>query len=69
MSTNIGRKERNDRAATTYSTDSYVQSFQNLPGRPHADKAIPLLQKIASLVKPIMRGHGWRLPLLSGEFN
>ncbi|KAF8316622.1 WLM-domain-containing protein [Clavulina sp. PMI_390] len=65
---NLGRKERNDRAATSYSTDSYVNSFQNLPGRPHADKAIPLLQKIASLVKPIMRSHGWRLPLLSEFF-
>lgn len=69
MSSNIGRKQRNETAALSYGKDSYVNSFQVLHGRQHADKALPLLQKIASLVKPIMRSHGWRLPLLSGAFT
>lgn len=64
--TNIGRKARNEQALSR-STDSYVDTFQHLQGRPHADKALLLLQKVASLVKPIMRSHGWHLPLLSGE--
>ncbi|KAH9929760.1 WLM domain-containing protein [Fomitopsis serialis] len=33
-----------------------------------ADQALPMLQRIASLVKPIMRKHGWVLPVLSEFF-
>jgi hypothetical protein len=47
---------------------SLVDSFQHLKGRPHEEKALPLLQRIASLVKPIMRKHDWRLPLLAEFF-
>lgn len=65
--TNIGRKARNEQALSR-STDSYVDTFQHLQGHPHADKALLLLQKVASLVKPIMRSHGWHLPLLSEFF-
>ncbi|TCD62153.1 hypothetical protein EIP91_007281 [Steccherinum ochraceum] len=36
--------------------------------RPKADQALPLLQRIASLVKPIMRKHDWVLPVLSEFF-
>ncbi|KAI8990593.1 WLM domain-containing protein [Trametes punicea] len=48
--------------------DLLVRSFTHLKDRPHADKALPLLQRIASLVKPIMRKHGWVLPVLSEFF-
>ncbi|KAI0673725.1 WLM domain-containing protein [Trametes maxima] len=46
----------------------FVKSFTHLKDRPHADKALPLLQRVASLVKPIMRKHGWVLPVLSEFF-
>lgn len=65
---NIGRKERNERALTA-STDSWIDNYQNLQGRPHADKALLMLKKVASLVKPIMRNHNWKLPLLSGAYD
>ncbi|KAI0640007.1 WLM domain-containing protein [Trametes polyzona] len=45
--------------------DVFVKSFSHLKDRPHADKALPLLQRIASLVRPIMRKQGWVLPILS----
>lgn len=48
--------------------DVFVKSFSHLKDRPHADKALPLLQRIASLVKPIMRKHSWVLPVLSEFF-
>ena len=62
---NINRKERAERALTS-STDSWIDNYQNLQGRSHADKALLMLKKVASLVKPIMRNHNWKLPLLSG---
>ncbi len=62
---NIGRKQEVERALSA-SKDTYVQSYSHLKGRPHEEKAIPMLRKVASLVKPIMREHGWTLPLLSG---
>ncbi|KAF8325810.1 WLM domain-containing protein [Cantharellus anzutake] len=64
---NFGRKQQIERALTS-SKDSYVLSYSHLKGRPHEGKAIPMLQKVASLVKPIMRKHGWTLPLLSEFF-
>ena len=36
--------------------------------KPNADQALKLLQRTASLVKPIMRKHGWVLPVLSEFF-
>ncbi|KAI0778767.1 WLM domain-containing protein [Trametes elegans] len=48
--------------------DVFVKSFTHLKDRPHADKALPLLQRVASLVKPIMRKHSWVLPVLSEFF-
>lgn len=47
---------------------SLVASFTHLKNRPHADRALAILQRIASLVKPIMRNHGWRLPVLAEFF-
>lgn len=49
-------------------TNTFVMAFTHLKDRPKADKALPLLQRIASLVKPIMRKHGWVLPVLSEFF-
>ncbi|GBE77546.1 WLM domain-containing protein [Sparassis latifolia] len=46
----------------------FVKSFTHLKDRPKADQALPLLQRVASLVKPIMRKHGWTLPVLAEFF-
>lgn len=46
----------------------FVQSFTHLKDRPKADRALPMLQRIASLVKPIMRKHNWILPVLAEFF-
>ncbi|KZT73223.1 WLM-domain-containing protein [Daedalea quercina L-15889] len=48
--------------------NTFVKSFTHLKDRANADQALPLLQRIASLVKPIMRKHGWVLPVLSEFF-
>ncbi|KAH9038391.1 WLM-domain-containing protein [Lactarius pseudohatsudake] len=50
------------------STDIWVLSYEHLKGRPRSDDALSLLQKVASLVKPIMRSHSWRLPVLAEFF-
>ncbi|KAJ7157090.1 WLM domain-containing protein [Mycena filopes] len=50
------------------STDFYVLEFTHLKGRPKEDQALAMLQRIASLVKPIMRKYGWNLPLLAEFF-
>jgi hypothetical protein len=47
---------------------TWVKSYTHLKDRPHGDKALQLLQRIASLVKPIMRAKGWVLPVLSEFF-
>ncbi|THH20610.1 hypothetical protein EW146_g814 [Bondarzewia mesenterica] len=49
-------------------SEVFVQSFEHLKGRPKDERALPLLQKIASLVKPIMRKHSWKLPVLAEFF-
>lgn len=48
--------------------DTFVKSFTHLKDRPKQDQALPLLQRIASLVKPVMRKHGWVLPTLAEFF-
>lgn len=48
--------------------DIFVQSFTHLKDKPKADQALQLLQRVASFVKPIMRKHGWVLPVLSEFF-
>lgn len=50
------------------STTTFVNSITCLKGRPKADQALSLLQRIATLVKPIMRKHNWVLPLLAEFF-
>ncbi|KAJ7146267.1 WLM domain-containing protein [Mycena epipterygia] len=49
-------------------SDTFVKSFTHLKGRPKEERALPMLQRIASLVKPIMRKHNWVLPVLSEFF-
>lgn len=48
--------------------DVFVRSFTHLKDMPKAERALPMLQRVASLVKPIMRKHGWVLPVLSEFF-
>lgn len=49
-------------------SDTFVKSFTHLKGRPQEERALPMLQRIASLVKPIMRKHNFVLPVLSEFF-
>ncbi|BEJ13840.1 hypothetical protein CspHIS471_0310140 [Cutaneotrichosporon sp. HIS471] len=46
---------------------SLIGKFAHLPGRPKASEATPILEKIASQVKPIMKKRGWKVGVL-GEF-
>ena len=50
------------------STDVWVLSYEHLKDLPRSDQALVLLQRVASRVKPIMRKHGWRLPVLAEFF-
>ncbi|TFK56773.1 WLM-domain-containing protein [Heliocybe sulcata] len=49
-------------------SETYVKSFTHLKNRGKVDQALQMLQRVASLVKPIMRKHGWVLPVLSEFF-
>ncbi|KIJ97888.1 hypothetical protein K443DRAFT_224902 [Laccaria amethystina LaAM-08-1] len=49
-------------------SDTFIQSFTHLKDRPNQDGALHILKKVASLVKPIMRKHGWVLPVLAEFF-
>lgn len=44
---------------------SLVQAFTHLKNKPKPDEALALLKRVASLVKPIMKNHGWSLPCLA----
>ena len=41
-----------------------IGEFVALRGYPNEQKAMQLLRETASLVKPIMQKHGWRVPVL-----
>ncbi|KAI0095226.1 WLM domain-containing protein [Irpex rosettiformis] len=45
-----------------------VKSHTHLKDRPHADRASQILQRVASLVKPVMKKHKWTLLVLSEFF-
>jgi hypothetical protein len=47
--------------------DPLIYNFQHLTEYKNADVALQTLRRIASLVKPIMRQHNWKVGLL-GEF-
>ncbi|EKC97956.1 zinc ion binding protein [Trichosporon asahii var. asahii CBS 8904] len=42
-----------------------VRAFEHLPNRPKSNEARPLLEKIASQVKPIMSKRGWKVGTLA----
>ncbi|KDQ31264.1 hypothetical protein PLEOSDRAFT_1037384 [Pleurotus ostreatus PC15] len=46
-------------------SETFIKTYTHLKDRPKADRALHMLQTTASLVKPIMRKHGWVLPVLS----
>jgi len=46
-------------------TANLVAAFTHLKDKPRPDFALTLLQRVASLVKPIMRKHSWKLPVLA----
>ncbi|KAL0571984.1 hypothetical protein V5O48_009986 [Marasmius crinis-equi] len=46
-------------------TESFIKSFSHLKNLKYSDNALNMLQRIASLVKPIMKKHGWVLPCLA----
>jgi len=50
------------------STDVWVLSYEHLKDHPRSGQALTLLQKVALRVKPIMRKHSWRLPVLAEFF-
>ncbi|KAH8835635.1 WLM-domain-containing protein [Flagelloscypha sp. PMI_526] len=52
-----------------YSTDKWVDTITHLKNQPKPEKALEMLQRVAVMVKPIMRKHGWRLPTLAEFFQ
>ena len=48
--------------------ETFIKTFTHVKDMPKADRALPMLKRVASLVKPIMRKHGWILPTLSEFF-
>ncbi|WWC70577.1 uncharacterized protein I206_104528 [Kwoniella pini CBS 10737] len=44
---------------------SFISRFEHLPNRIKSDEARPLLEKIASQVKPIMKKRGWKVGTLA----
>ncbi|KAH0559451.1 hypothetical protein GP486_004032 [Trichoglossum hirsutum] len=45
-------------------TDTLISEYAHLKGFPREAEALKMLQKVASLVRPIMRQRGWRVGLL-----
>ena len=43
----------------------FVKTFSHLKDKRNADKALEILKRVASLVKPIMRKRNWVLPVLA----
>ena len=44
---------------------SLISRYEHLPRRARSDEARPLLEKIASQVKPIMTKRGWKVGTLA----
>ncbi|QRV83447.1 WLM domain protein [Ceratobasidium sp. AG-Ba] len=47
---------------------SLVRAFTHLAGQPNAPEALHLLKRIADLAHPIMKRHGWVLPVFAEFF-
>jgi hypothetical protein len=45
--------------------DALVSSYTHLKKFPREKDALIMLKKIASVVKPIMRARGWKVPVLA----
>lgn len=45
--------------------DALVFSYSHLRNFPREKEALHTLKKIASLVKPVMRARGWKVPELA----
>ena len=45
--------------------DPQVLSYRHLAQKPRADDALKTLKKVASVVKPIMRAHKWKVKELA----
>ena len=45
--------------------DPLIADYSHLRGQPGEAEALKALQKIASLVKPVMRQRGWRVGTLA----
>lgn len=50
------------------SSDVWIQKFTHLKTKPREKEALAYLQRVASLVKPLMRKHNWNLPVLAEFF-
>ncbi|EJD45753.1 WLM-domain-containing protein [Auricularia subglabra TFB-10046 SS5] len=48
--------------------NTFVHKFTHLKDKPNAARAQAILERMASLVKPIMRKHDWHLPALAEFF-
>lgn len=48
--------------------DPLIRNYRHLANFPRAQEALLALKKVASLVKPIMRARGWRVPELAEFF-
>ena len=55
-------------SAMTKERDALVGSYFHLAKMPRANEALRELQKIASLVKPIMRNRSWHIGTLAEFF-
>jgi hypothetical protein len=47
---------------------SLVRAFTHLASQPRAPEALHTLERIADLVQPIMKHHGWVLPVFAEFF-
>lgn len=61
-----GLGESRETMATEH--EPLVLGYSHLRGFPRNDEALLRLKKIASMAKPLMRNHGWKLPVLAEFF-
>ncbi|GAA6054147.1 hypothetical protein JCM3770_003219 [Rhodotorula araucariae] len=64
----VGRLAAMRNRTSTLHPEGEVGAITVLKSQPRADEALELLRKIHALVKPIMKKHGWYLPVLSEFF-
>lgn len=52
-------------AAQLKESEALFDTYEHLSGLEHGEAALTMLRKIASVVKPIMRKHGWHVRVLA----